>query len=260
MPDYGAGFRRPALFRILTGFLLACSVLFPCAARAQDERVLASPHGQIEFHIFITTLPEDAGLTRLAYTVLYRGKLLIDTSFIGLDILNQEPVLGVNLGLLSSSTPPGNGQYNSMLLQYMQNGSLGRRINIEVRAYDDGIAFRCILPKSTPLDPVLIRDEVTDFAFAKPLLNLHEGLPAIGEEPGIGWIEITGSAAPGYPRLSLSASRGSLLTTHLERSTKDPTIAFEGASPLVWPWRMLVVAPDRDHLASSPIIRDLASD
>jgi len=38
----------------------------------------------------------------------------------------------------------------------MQNGSLGRRINVEVRAADDGIAFRYVIPRSTPLEELLI--------------------------------------------------------------------------------------------------------
>ncbi len=55
----------------------------------------------------------------------------------GLDIYNQEPLLGQNLGLIHSSTASDAGageKYNSLTAEYMQNGSLGRRLNVEVRA------------------------------------------------------------------------------------------------------------------------------
>ena len=42
----------------------------------------------------------------------------------------------------------------------MQNGTLGRRITVEVRAYDDGVAFRYVVPWSNPLVDMRIDDEV----------------------------------------------------------------------------------------------------
>jgi len=86
---------------------------------------------------------------------------------------------------------------------------------------------RYILPKSTPLDPVPVRDEVTEFAFAQPGASLLEGLPVITEQPGVGWIEITGAAVPGYPRLPLVPSNNSILTTHLERSAITRELSSE---------------------------------
>jgi hypothetical protein len=50
--------------------------------------------------------------------------------------------------------------------EYFQNGSLGRRITLEVRPYDDGVAFRYVIPKSTPLNEILIVNEDTEFRFA----------------------------------------------------------------------------------------------
>ena len=59
------------------------------------------------------------------------------------------------------STGPGGGYdlYGRLVAEYMQNGSLGRRINIEVRAADDGVAFRYVIPQTTPLVKMLIEDE-----------------------------------------------------------------------------------------------------
>ena len=80
------------------------------------------------------------------------------TSFLGLAILNQEPLLGENVGLTSSSIHQRHSGYNSLLAKYMQNGSLGRLIDIEARVYNDGVAFRYLIPPSTPLSDLSIAE------------------------------------------------------------------------------------------------------
>jgi len=50
----------------------------------------------------------------------------------GFDVLNQEPMLGEKVGLSTYKSSKGDG-YNSGLRRVSQNGSLGRRINVEVR-------------------------------------------------------------------------------------------------------------------------------
>src|ERR1035438_8672931 len=99
--------------------------VFGCAL-AQDERRVASPDGSLEFRIMVTQ-PEPGALARLAYQVWLRGKPLIQTSFLGMDIHDQEPVLGFNVGLMTSHTASQPGKYNSLIAEYMQNGSIGRR-------------------------------------------------------------------------------------------------------------------------------------
>ena len=101
---------------------------------------------------------------RLAYQVLFSGKPLMDTSFMGLNIRDQ-PILGVNVGLTASkkttvdetyTVPAGKTKrirdhYNALTAEYLQNGSLGRRINVEARVYDDGVAFRYLIPWSNQM-------------------------------------------------------------------------------------------------------------
>jgi len=58
---------------------------------AQDEVRVTSPDGQIEFRIG-TASPSRPTRTRLPDH--YRGKPVLETSFMGFDVLNQEPMLG----------------------------------------------------------------------------------------------------------------------------------------------------------------------
>jgi hypothetical protein len=186
-------------------------LLFACVACAQDERRVASPNGQMEFRLFIAR--EENNLSRLAYEVFYRGQPLVKTSFLGLDIEAQEPLLGENVGL-TSATSATNDKFNSLIAKYMQNGSLGRLINVEARAYDDGVAFRYVIPPSTPLADIVIVGESTEFQVA-------------------GAVEIGESKAEGYPPMHLVRSNETQMTK-LDRT-------FEGVTPLTCPWRIIAL-------------------
>jgi alpha-glucosidase len=251
---------------ILTGFVFLLSALG--AARAQDERHVVSPSGQFEFHLFVVAEPEGGLWPRLAYQVLYRGKLLISPSLMGMDLLNQEPFLGENPGFMSSTSASNvSGHYNLLVAHYMQNGSLGRRLDVEVRAYDDGVAFRYLIPKSTPIEEILIRDEATEFNFAPPgaLTGLPKkpdfDLPFVIEQPGVGWVAISEAGKSvgnvNYPRTYLVRSRTNGMITNLGRSPSDPVVAFAGNTPLMWRWRVVMAGSEREHLEKSPMVLDL---
>jgi len=248
--------------------LLLCA-LIPLALQAQDERRVVSPNGQFEFRLFVGQ-PDGALFSRVGYQVFFRGKPLITTSWMGLDIRDQEPFLGENPGFMSSDTASGD-HFNSLVAHYMQNGSLGRRLDVEIRAYDDGVAFRYFMPKSTPLEDILIRDEATQFNFAQPgvLSSLDTGplaaqpdfdLPLTVEQPGVGWVAITDAGpearSPKYPRTYLIRSGNGLLT-NLARSKSEPTVAYVGKTPLVWPWRVVLAGPDRERLMQSETLKSL---
>jgi len=249
----------------MRAFLIAL-LLLPFTLKAQDERRVVSPNGQLEFRLFVAQ-PEGALWGRVGYQVFVGGKPLIATSWMGLDIRDQEPFLGENPGFMSSDTGSnGKDHYNWLVAHYMQNGSLGRRLDVEIRAYDDGVAFRYVIPNSTPLEDILIRDEATEFNFAQPGVLSHLeskpdfDLPFIVEQPGVGWIAITDggpqSKSANYPRTLLVRSASGMIT-NLTRSKNEPTVAFAGTTPLVWPWRVLVVGSDRARLMQSETLRDL---
>ena len=220
---------------------LAVLLLVPAVSLfAQDARSVTSPDGQIEFRIFLAQ-PEPGALFQLAYQVFFRGKRLLDTSFLGLEIHNQEPILGANLGLTASHTATGK-QYNTLTAEYMQNGSLGRRLNVEVRAYNEGVAFRYLVPKSLPLDPIMLDDEATEFSFAQDLpKDLPSSLPLVAEQRGVAWVAVTELPLPDYPRMLLTRSESKTVISRLVHP-------LETATPLACPWRVLLINASRDRL------------
>lgn len=130
----------------LRAFSIAALVLPLALQGQQDERRVVSPNGQLEFRIFVAQ-PDGALFSRIGYQVFFRGKPLIAASWMGLDIRDQEPFLGENPGFMSSDSASNPKDHlNSLVAHYMQNGSLGRRLDVEIRASDDGVAFRYLIP------------------------------------------------------------------------------------------------------------------
>jgi hypothetical protein len=197
----------------------------------------------LEFRLYVAP-QQDQPIPRIAYQVSWKGKPLIERSFLGLEIWDQEPLLGESAGLISSSRD-SHANYNSLTARFMQNGSLGRLLNIEVRAYDDGIAFRYIIPRSTPLEELLIADEATEFALTKPATP-SAYLPFI-----VGPLSITEVRGSGFPPMHLANSEPSVMVTRLARLPGDPKIAFQGTTPLTCPWRVVIVG------AGPEILNDL---
>ncbi len=236
---------------------LALLLLAIPAARAQDELRVASPNGRLEFRIFVAQ-PELGALYRLGYRLLVGGKTAIDTSFLGLDIHNQEPVLCENVGLIHSSAGTGDG-YRWQIANYMQNGSLGRLVNLEIRVWNDGAAFRYVIPPSTPLDDLLLDDELTEFDLAQARIDTASAipLPFAAQVPGIGWVAIAEAHTAGYPRTQLLRTRGNILVTHLTPLPGDFGISLEGHTPFASPWRVILIGADQAHVSVSPILDQL---
>ena len=219
--------------------------------------MVTSPDKQIEFRVSFAQ-PQYGDLFHLAYQVFFHGKPLLDTSFFGLEVHNQEPILGANLGLTTSHTSD-TPLYHSLLAEYVQNGSLGRRLNLEVRVYNEGVAFRYIVPKSTPLEDFLLEDEATEFSFPRePLIHSADlPLPAICEVPGAGFVAITEVPAKGYPPMHLMRTNAKTLITRLARLPGQPELAVDTTTPITSSWRVLLIGASADQLLDSKLAKSL---
>lgn len=183
-------------------------------APAQDVRTVVSPNGRLEFRIFIEQAKGE-GLSRIAYQVYAQGERIVDTSYLGIDIVNQEPLLGQYIGLIGTDKG-ASSDCNEMRVHYMQNGSLGRLLDIEARACDSKVEFRYVVPKSTPVaDPFVVEDEKTEFAIA----------PAAAAR-----VRIEEEGRDRYPAMSLIRERTSV--TRLEAQ-------FPTTAPFTTPWRVI---------------------
>lgn len=57
--------------------------------------------------------------------------------------------------------------YNELAVQLQEKGAKKRKLNLEFRAYDDGVAFRYIFPEQGVKDSIFIMDELTEFELAE---------------------------------------------------------------------------------------------
>jgi len=262
-----------------------CALLLAAAAAvfAETDTVsLASPDGQLVLRLFIVS-PKDSILVRLAYSVTFHGKLLMDTSLLGIAIHDQEVFLGETVGLISAKEESAD-HYNSLIAQYIQNGSLGRRITIEARAYDDGVAFRYYIPRTSTVEDLQIEEELTDFHFAQdgaaytsvvsdyqsakgeysktnalgsiPRSSLL-ALPVLVEQPGVGWVAITQAQLDNYPGMFVFHPEGATMRTTLAPRADNQAMAMHGMTPAETPWRVLMVASEPRKLLDSDIVRNL---
>ncbi|PWT98410.1 MAG: hypothetical protein C5B51_29395 [Terriglobia bacterium] len=223
---------------------------------AQDERRVTSPDGRIEFLLSFAQ-PDPGAPFQLAYQVSVRGQLFVDTSFLGLWIHNQEPILGANLGLTASRIETTE-QYHSLAAEYMQNGSLGRRLTLEVRAYNEGVAFRYRVPRSLPLDEFLLDNEATEFSFAQALdPHASLALPFVTRQGEAGWAGILEVPVPHYPRLSLARLDEKTLVSDLAAGKRNSEAVLEAKTPLVSPWRVLLIGATRERLNESGLLDSL---
>jgi hypothetical protein len=225
-------------------------------APAQDELRVSSPGGKLEFRLLIA-VPEPGRLSHLAYQVLLGGKLVLDTSYLGVNVHDQEPILGENVGLTASKRSQAVG-YNALFAQYLQNGTVGRRLNLEVRVWDDAVAFRYVIPPTAALDELLIEDELTEFSFVKPVDPPGSvALPFLMEQPGTGWVGVYEAGNGAYPRTNLVRCDPTTMITRLVQENHFPRIAYDGKTPFTGPWRIVSTARDREGLMQTAAAREL---
>ena len=207
----------------LHSLLLAAVITLPGVACAEDFRV-SSPDGKIT-----ATVTLDEG--QLSYTVHKDGHLLVTPSPLGLKTTNVDLTQG--LSLVSSDTvvidnpyslPVGKqSQYRDhchMLSVVTERSSL--RQTVQFRLYDDGFAFRYVIPKSRSLSRVVLTEEASRIRMA----NVSNSLAC----KFIGNIQ-----SPNYPyegHYDLYTTWSALLQAG-DRRFNAPTLASDGQDYLL---------------------------
>lgn len=148
--------------------ILAAAALLCSCSRSNDIKV-ESPDHDLAFSM------ETKG-DSLLYSVSYRGKTVIAPSSLGLR-LTDGTILGRNMKIdnvthssFSEKWVPVWGESDSIDNTYNQmtvhlSGDV--KMNIEVRAFDDGVGFRYVFPGQG--DTLLVADELTEFAMPSDL-------------------------------------------------------------------------------------------
>jgi len=143
------------------------TLLFAITAHAGTWQ-LASPNGRVQIEV------ERSGIGFPKYSVKYAGNLVISPSEMGLDTtlsLSEFSTPKVTrrsvdevYHLVVGKTRTAPDRYHEMTLSF-PSGNQGSPIDLVFRAYDNGAAFRYILPPQPGLSEYIINSELTQFAF-----------------------------------------------------------------------------------------------
>ena len=252
-----------APFGLKSAAIFALVLLAVVTARAQTgPMVVKSPNGALE--ISIATLrgqtPQDSG-GQLAYRVTFRGRVLLDWSNLGL-AFDGSPALGPTARMESSQASTQDktwtavhgkeksirNHYNAGAVRTVETAANGRRLGIEVRACDDGVVFRYVLPEQPNLKEARIQKEYTQFNFTQdaviwplilrgfqtssegdypemPMANLRPDnlvyLPFLLHLPGVAWVGLAEADIDDYASLFVTTAGSRSLVARLSPRVED---------------------------------------
>jgi alpha-glucosidase len=240
--------------------------------------------------------PRERPVSGLRYSVEFHGKPIFENSPLGLKLEGQEPL---GPGMRAVKMEQGSGDqtytipvgktssvrdhYNSVRADFQDDQ--GRKLTIEARAYDDGVAFRYILPGQADIKNANIEHELTEFKYSKdailyPLIvdgfqspyedeyqvrqvsGLHRdwliALPLLANVSGNGWAAITEADIENYAGMYVRKG-GAPFAVRAELSPRldKPSIAVQADAPVTTPWRVLMIADEPGRLVESNIILNL---
>jgi len=261
---------------------------------------VASPNGLVKVTVALDERlePYPAG-TRLYYSVTVAGTPVILDSPLGLEFRDGPP-LAVDLVVKEKTQHAidetwqrvcGKGRQvrnrcNQLQITLQETTAPLRRLDLVVRAYDDGVAFRYVLPKQKSIGQFGLIAERTWFRFARnhtvwaanyegfvsaqesefkqtrlSELNGDEvyGLPllvrvdndlwaAIAEADLVDWAGMYLTRVPHCPNT---------LVTALSPRHDDPTVCVKSQTPRSSPWRVILIGRRPGDLIESDLIDNL---
>jgi alpha-glucosidase len=269
-----------------------CGILFACAtaAPAADTHDVDSPNGSLRVTIALddggvpnftvqrgdqTVASGRLGLKLADGLPLHRGLKIVDTK-----VSAHDDTYAIPVGKTSSARD----HHNELTVSFEEASGAKRRMNVVFRAFDDGIAFRYVVPKQKSLDDVVLLDELTQFSVdgdstahalplasfttpyewyydTKPVSQLASdqlfGLPLLMETPQHTWLAITEANLTDYAGMYLSRSATDASTFVAKLSPlpgRDDGAKVIGRTPFVSPWRVLMIAGNPGRLIESNII------
>jgi alpha-glucosidase len=259
------------------------------------EQRLTSPDGALQ-----VTVSDDSGQAR--YAVSYKGQPLLAPSALGL-VLSAGGSLSHGLKITGAVPSAGDAtydlvagkartirdHYNQLSIDFQEPEGQKRQLRVIVRAYDDGVAFRYVLPRQPGLDAVNIRNEETRFDFPADYrcwgLNLgkfgtsHEGefdevrsskfrehnlydAPLVCEGQNAAFA-IAEADLKDYAGLYLTGRGDGGLGVQAKLSPRldEPTVAVRTriGADVVSPWRIVMVAPKAGQLIENSLVTTLSA-
>ncbi|MDB5159053.1 MAG: glycoside hydrolase [Mucilaginibacter sp.] len=257
---------------------------------AQKRVTLKSPDGNILFSLTLTK-------EKPIYQVSYKGKQLIQNSGLGLsfkdsgnfaaDLKMLKPIYKTGneqYDLVVGKAKHVNSNYHEVTVPLVENAPAKRTINIVVRAFNDGLAFRYEFPQQKNWTAYTLTDESSEFNVAGNLqlrilqfdnyTSAHEGLydklplnelkekklvdlPALFEFPGKVYMAITEANLRDYAGMYLGKNNSGLISK-LSPLPGQQEIKVKAIIPHHTPWRVMMISDRVGALIESNILTSLS--
>ena len=271
-------------------FYILCAALF-CfmAVSAQQNISVSSPDGKLKFLLKIT--PET-----VSYEVNYKKQLLVENSLLGFSFDNGEFGSNLKTGkvrrksidetyeLVVGKVSSARNHCNEMIVPLQEKEAPGRLINLVVRAFNDGVAFRYEFPEQEGWNSYVMYDEKTQFRLnGNPMallmylpgyINTHEGVYTHTEYDKIAkkrliempvtlefdngiYMSITEAAVRNYAGMYLVKEKNGFAGKLSPRQGQEKIKLEINEFPHRTPWRVLSVADRVGGLLETNILTSL---
>jgi alpha-glucosidase len=272
---------------IKTAFFLL--LLIAPGAFAKNITV-TSPDKKIAFSL-------DKDKAGLIYRLSYKGQMLVDNSRMSISF-KQGGTFGKNIrlgkpefktmeetyDLVAGKASHIHSLSNEVTVPVTETGGLKRQLNIEIRLFNDGAAFRYVIPAKSGLQQVEITDEADSFNLAQNPTALtlfrenyttsHEGLydrlplskikpdtlmdlPALFEYPKGIYLAVTEANLLDYAGMYLVKHNG-VLQSSLSPLPHQRDIKVIARLPHNSPWRVMMISDRVGALIESNILTSLS--
>jgi alpha-glucosidase len=274
------------LLALAVGFGASCA---PAKDSGTGPTAVTSPDGNLVLSLVVEAKPQPyLPGERVYYRVIYKGVPVVADSPLGLDIAGA-PALDRDFEVVETRKRSNDStwenafgtkrtvpdKYNELVVELRERNAPNRRMDVVLRAYDEGVAFRYVLPKQAALGEFTLASENTGFYFAdgaralalnlgrwdtsnegpyewialgdiKPASLVHTPLLVHMEGAGL-WVALLEADLTDYAGLYVAGVAGvpNALTSKLavapRRRADQPVVA---ATPKSTPWRVLMVGTD----------------
>ncbi|MEO8399183.1 MAG: glycoside hydrolase family 97 catalytic domain-containing protein, partial [Ignavibacteriaceae bacterium] len=270
-------------------FFTGIILLFQISLFPQEILEITSPDQNIIFNFKISKdIPE--------YEVFYKGSKLINYSSLSLSFL-KESILGKkftagkpvykdgedNYSLVVGKTKNVHDYYKEVTIPLIENGNLKRLINLVVRIFNDGLAFRYEFPQQKNWASYILTDENSTFnlngdptfitMFLPNFTTSHEeryftlnfssikndtlmDMPTLIKFPQNIFMAITEAALVDYAGMYL-IKKNDVLQSQLSPLPGQDEIKVKAVLPHKTPWRVLLISDKVGDLIESNIITSL---
>jgi alpha-glucosidase len=277
--------RASKLLMLSLFFMLADTTVF-----AKNTVNISSPDAKIKC-VFSS---DENGLY---YTVTYKGVLMMDKSRLKISFqeggafeknlkcsATKVERLTEDYNLITGKASKVHSDCNRMLIPVLEQKGSRRRIDIEIRVFNDGVAYRYVIPEQgnwastinitdepntfnltqNPKVTALLRENYTtshEGIYTKTNLNKLKAdtlidLPVLFEYPNGLYMAITEAALHDYAGMYLTKHNGQL-ESRLSPLPHQPAVKVKATLPHNSPWRVMMISDKPGAFIESNILTNL---